>query len=659
MGNAQSDFENAFDPNKNGLAASAADTKNKIDASVADTKAKIDEAGRQIKNEFTNPDSVLSRSLDPAKNGVRQAFDDLGPEMLRKLDPAQNGVALALAKFGQDVDGAFVHLGERMREQLEKDRAVLETAFAPLKEWSDSCIGNESWWQETMTSPDTYILMAQCMLMVAALVMTGGVAGIGGPLLGALMGVTSSGMQLIADAARGRPIDPTAVASLAMSFLPGAPIGNAIVQAATKSAALGAKVGTTAAKSAAVAAKGAAKAQETMMGKVMNSAKAMIPKDKTECASRAGKVLVNATQTASDAGAVGSLGALPSVTAASHEMPTVDDGNAPFEFDLFAEDFGMGAGGGEEDGGFDLFADGFGVGAGGGGEEEDGEFDLFNMHFGGEEEEEDPSHPETAEEEAQRKANWEEWLVAKAAMDARNASEQEEADRTAQEEAAAQKAQEEEDAMTARMATATAQEKEALLLKTHNELWKVDPNGETPELFDTTWDDARRMEFAVQWPQMKAAVMAERAESDEWKDAWNKSWVEPIVDTLKRAHKRSEDREKATASVAVQQQPTAVKPQEPSSVAAPVTSGTVAAPVKPVNEVQRSMYQASVTPVPVAAAPAVTGAVSGRTPVAGLPPPTQRMYTSSGPIRARQAAIPSQEHRFRLITQPPQKRARK
>lgn len=42
-------IRDAFDPNKNGL-----------NASIADTKAKFDDFGRKVKNEFENPDSKLS-----------------------------------------------------------------------------------------------------------------------------------------------------------------------------------------------------------------------------------------------------------------------------------------------------------------------------------------------------------------------------------------------------------------------------------------------------------------------------------------------------------------------------------------------------------------------------------------------------------------------
>jgi hypothetical protein len=64
-----------------------------------------------------------------------------------------------------------------MSRQFAKDKASLDNAFAPLKQAMNSTIGDTSWWNATMSNPDTYIFLLSSLLMVGAVVLSGGTAG--------------------------------------------------------------------------------------------------------------------------------------------------------------------------------------------------------------------------------------------------------------------------------------------------------------------------------------------------------------------------------------------------------------------------------------------------------------------------------------------------
>jgi len=205
-------FANNFDPNKNGL-----------------------------KHQFTHPDSNLNQAakaaeralggiFDPNKNGLREkvnaAVEDfkkvtqqLPDDIKRALDPNQNGVAAAFNKFGDNLKGAFIELGNKILAQAKADKAKLDEAFAPLvnefknpdsvlAKFIKEQVGTEQDWKKKFEDPDTYFLIASILLTAAAAVVTAPIGGVGAPIVFAALQTALACTKLIVHAAQGKPFNP-------------------------------------------------------------------------------------------------------------------------------------------------------------------------------------------------------------------------------------------------------------------------------------------------------------------------------------------------------------------------------------------------------------------------------------------------------------------
>jgi hypothetical protein len=263
----------------------------------------VEDAASKIKNEFTNPDSLLNQAakkienelgkvFDPNKNGLKEKFEqfskDVGPafaalgdKIANDLDPNKNGVKAAFDKFGADVNGAFNDLGNKIKEQAARDKAALDSAFASIGDALSSSIGNKDWWEKTMTDPETYFFLAGALLQAAGSFL--------GPVgLAAANGVLGA-TRMIVKAAKGEQINLSDVMDVVVSMVPGG-------GAAGKAAATGAKTATQVSAKAASSAKG-------LLDATIDKAKTMIPPP-GQRAKKLGEQLVGMTQTAENMGIV-------------------------------------------------------------------------------------------------------------------------------------------------------------------------------------------------------------------------------------------------------------------------------------------------------------------------------------------------------------------
>jgi len=181
-----------------------------------DLKKWFEDAAKAIKGAFEN-------AFDPNKNGLKNLIDkalaEVGPalsavadRLKNDLDPSRNGVGDAFKRFGNDVQGAFNDLGEKIRRQAAADKAALEAAFGPVGDAFKS-LGDAQWWRDTMTNPETYFMLASVLITAA-----GSFLGPGGALIA--NGVVGAA-RMITKAARGEQINLSDVADMAVSLIPG------------------------------------------------------------------------------------------------------------------------------------------------------------------------------------------------------------------------------------------------------------------------------------------------------------------------------------------------------------------------------------------------------------------------------------------------------
>jgi len=245
------DIRNALDPNKNGVAKAFDPNQNGFNDSLKKTENDLGKVFDPNKNgladSIKNTENVLGKVFDPNKNGVAEAFSD-NSQLAELFEPKRNGINSAFERFGVNTKEAFESLGTDMSRQFAKDKASLDNAFAPLKQAMNSTIGNTDWWNATMSNPDTYIFLLSSLLMVGAVVLSGGTAG---PAAIAAMSVMSGATKVIGDAAQGRPISGMDIATIVMSLVP--------IPGAGAAATTGLKTAMNAIKSAAVGANGLTK----------------------------------------------------------------------------------------------------------------------------------------------------------------------------------------------------------------------------------------------------------------------------------------------------------------------------------------------------------------------------------------------------------------
>jgi len=155
------------------------------------------------------------------------------------FDPEKNGVAAAFRKFGADTQKAFEAVGQKLLDAFDPDKNGLTNALksvgkalfdasAKFGKFLVDTVGNEQWWKDTMSNPDTYILLIGLIATGAAIALSGGAAG---PMAIAALNALGPAVKMIGDAAQGRKIDVTDIVGLTLSLVGGA-AGAALAQGA-------------------------------------------------------------------------------------------------------------------------------------------------------------------------------------------------------------------------------------------------------------------------------------------------------------------------------------------------------------------------------------------------------------------------------------------
>ena len=175
--------------------------------------------GKQIRGRV-NFDELL-REID---KGITDLFEGR-IDLAAAFDPERNGVAAAFRKFGDDIKKVLEDVGNRIKEGFEKMAAETKKAFedfardaeTKFKQFGEDFVNK-------MKDPDFWVeaigIMAQIAAAAVSIAITVGTLGAGTGLAVGLMAaaqMAGPAAKMIADAARGRPIDVLDIATLAIS----------------------------------------------------------------------------------------------------------------------------------------------------------------------------------------------------------------------------------------------------------------------------------------------------------------------------------------------------------------------------------------------------------------------------------------------------------
>jgi thiol-disulfide isomerase/thioredoxin len=145
----------------------------------------------------------LAAAFDPERNGIGAAFRKFGDDMKRVLEDVGNSIKNAFDKMGADIKKAF--------EDFAKD------AESKFKQFGEDFVNK-------MKDPDFWVeaigIMAQIAAAAVSIAVTVGTLGAGTGLAVGLMAaaqMAGPAAKMIADAARGRPIDVLDIVQLAAS----------------------------------------------------------------------------------------------------------------------------------------------------------------------------------------------------------------------------------------------------------------------------------------------------------------------------------------------------------------------------------------------------------------------------------------------------------
>ena len=146
-------------------------------------------------------------------------------DLAAAFDPERNGVAAAFRKFGDDIKKVMEDVGSRIKEGFDKMAADTRKAFEDFarnaerdfKQFGEDFVNK-------MKDPDFWVeaigIMAQIAAAAVSIAITVGTLGAGtGLAVGIMAAAQMAGpaAKMIADAARGRPIDALDIAQLAIA----------------------------------------------------------------------------------------------------------------------------------------------------------------------------------------------------------------------------------------------------------------------------------------------------------------------------------------------------------------------------------------------------------------------------------------------------------
>jgi hypothetical protein len=213
-----------------------ADIRDKLDPNKNGVNNALDPAKNGLKEKFEN-------AFDPNKNGLANAvkgavealknvdWKDINNKLGDALDPKKNGVDAAFQKFGGDARKAFEDLGQKIRDQAAKDKAALDTAFAPfVNEFSNPNSALSKFvssagipltaddWKKKFEDPETYFTILSLLVTAAASVVSVGMAGPGA--FAATQALIASA-RVVTKAAMGKPVGPGDIVSVVTACIPG------------------------------------------------------------------------------------------------------------------------------------------------------------------------------------------------------------------------------------------------------------------------------------------------------------------------------------------------------------------------------------------------------------------------------------------------------
>ena len=193
-------------------------------------RVNFDELNKELVTGLTylfSDDGPLASSFDPEKNGVNDAFRKFGDDMNAVLNDINNRIKDGFNKMGDDARRAF----EDLAKNAERD----------FKQFGDDFVAK-------MKDPDFWVEAIGIMAMIAgaavSILVTVGTLGAGGPLAVGIMAAASMAgpaAKMIADGARGKPIDALDIAAIAVAgataFIPGlGPTAAGMLKTATTAA---------------------------------------------------------------------------------------------------------------------------------------------------------------------------------------------------------------------------------------------------------------------------------------------------------------------------------------------------------------------------------------------------------------------------------------
>jgi hypothetical protein len=147
------------------------------------------------------------------------------------FDPEKNGVGAAFRKFGEDTKAAFEEVGKRFEKAFDPNqngvRAAMEN-FAKVAEANLKQFGQD--FVDKCKDPDMWVQVITICAQVAGAVLAAAIAvgtlGAGTGLaigLGMALNAVGPAVKMIADGARGKPIDGLDIAMLALALVPPVP----------------------------------------------------------------------------------------------------------------------------------------------------------------------------------------------------------------------------------------------------------------------------------------------------------------------------------------------------------------------------------------------------------------------------------------------------
>ncbi len=182
-------------------------------------------------------------TMEEIGQGFAEAFSADGP-LARAFDPEKNGVAQAFREFGENTEKAFAKVGDALMNAFDPEKNGVKAAFEKLGETLSNTLGSADWWKETMTNPDTYIMLIGAIASAAATVLSAGTLG---PVAFAALNMLGPSLKMIGDLAQGRPVDGLDIAAIAFAMVP-MPGASAAANQLIGQVSQGVKYGTMAAK---------------------------------------------------------------------------------------------------------------------------------------------------------------------------------------------------------------------------------------------------------------------------------------------------------------------------------------------------------------------------------------------------------------------------